>query len=63
MLNSNIFATLCAGLIPIDPLTPEIMQGVSVYQPRALAGTHFCPTEGSRLSWPKWLVKILKLPC
>jgi len=30
VLKSNIFATFCASLIPIGPLTPEIMQGVSV---------------------------------
>jgi len=31
------------------------------YHSRAMAGTHLCPNEGSSLSWPKWLVKILKL--
>ena len=23
---------------------------------RILAGTHFCPTQAKRLSWPRWLV-------
>jgi len=30
VLNSTIFATFCANLVKIGPLTPEIMQGVSV---------------------------------
>ena len=32
----------------------------SLHQDITLAGTHFRPTEGSRLSWPGWLGEILR---
>jgi len=47
--------------LPATRLSTNGMSHTFLYSPaaerhRTLAGTHFRPAEGRRLSWPEWLV-------